>query len=100
MELRISSYLARVSWFRRKNHKKKIQNKTKASYKVDFHAFFFLFLLQGLLQGGKFGNNELNKETFVFDIFWEILYHSESKTVMNVFHSRSAYACVQTNTNI
>ena len=41
MKLRISSYLARVSWFRRKNHKKKIQNKTKASYKVDFHAFFF-----------------------------------------------------------
>ena len=41
MKLRISSYLARVSWFRRKNHKKKIQNKTKASYKIDFHAFFF-----------------------------------------------------------
>lgn len=41
MKLRISSYLARVSWFRRKNHKKKIQNKTKASYKVDFYAFFF-----------------------------------------------------------
>ena len=43
MKLRISSYLARVSWFRRKNHKKKIQNKTKASYKVDFYAFFFFF---------------------------------------------------------
>ena len=41
MKLRISIYLARVSWFRRKNHKKKIQNKTKASYKVDFYAFFF-----------------------------------------------------------
>ena len=58
------------------------------------------FCCRGLLQGGKFGNNELIKETFVFEIFWEILYHSESKTVMNVFHSRSAYACVQTNTNI
>ena len=47
-----------------------------------------------------FGNNELIKETFVFEIFWEILYHSESKTVINVFLSRSAYAFVQTNTNI
>ena len=51
------------------------------------------FLLQGLLQGGKFGNNELIKETFVFEIFWGILYHSESKTVMNVVHSQSAYVC-------
>ena len=59
-----------------------------------------LFLLYGLLQGGKFENKELIKEMFVFEIFWEILYHSESKTVMNVFHSQSAYACVQTNTNI
>ena len=57
-------------------------------------------LLWGLLQGGKFGNNELIKKTFVFEIFWEILYYSESKTVMNVFHSQSAYACVQTNTDI
>ena len=57
-------------------------------------------LLWGLLQGGKFGNNELIKKTFVFEIFWEILYYSESKTVMNVFHSQSAYACVHTNTNI
>ena len=33
------------------------------------------------MQGGKFGNNELIKEAFVFEIFWEILYlHSESKT--------------------
>ena len=33
------------------------------------------------MEGGKFGNNELIKETFVFEIFWEILYlHSESKT--------------------
>ena len=39
------------------------------------------------MQGGKFGNNELIKETFVFEIFWEILYHSESKTVMKVFYS-------------
>lgn len=60
----------------------------------------FYFAVGVLLQGGKFGNDELIKETFVFEIFWEILYHSESKTVMNVFYSQSAYACVWTNTNI
>ena len=41
MKLIIPSYLARVSWFRRKNHKKKIRNKTIASYKVEFYAFLF-----------------------------------------------------------
>ena len=40
MKLRISSYLARVSWFRRKNHKKKSKTKLKQAIKLTFMLFF------------------------------------------------------------
>ena len=69
MKLRISSYLARVSWFRRKNHKKKIQNKTKASYKIDFSAFFFFFCCRDCCKVGNSGITNLLRKHLCLKYF-------------------------------
>ena len=49
MKLRISSYLARVSWFRRKNYKKKSKTKLKQAIKLTFMLFFFSFFSVGTI---------------------------------------------------
>lgn len=69
MKVRISSYRLGFLGFGGKIIKKKIQNKTKASYKVEFYAFLFSY--RDCYKVGKFRNNELINETFVFETDFE-----------------------------
>ena len=59
MKLRISSYLARVSWFRRKNHKKKSKTKLKQAIKLTFMLFFFFFCCRDYCKVGNSGITNL-----------------------------------------
>ena len=71
MKLRISSYLARVSWFRRKNHKKKSKTKLKQAIKLTFMLFFFFFCCRDYCKVGNSGITNLLRKHLCLKYFGE-----------------------------
>lgn len=69
MKLRISSYLARVSWFRRKNHKKKSKTKLKQAIKLTFMLFFFFFCCRDYCKVGNSGITNLLRKHLCLKYF-------------------------------